>query len=275
MTINNNIIKNDKSFISKKPGTLLMISVMVCLVMASLASAAESSPTPKGVQGIVYLSDGITQAPKGTNFSVEDITNGYRIEGTTGRPTGGSSGFYSVSIRGIDDDKLIIRAWNKTLGVSGTVKTTLSGEMDGIDVIMNNSIFQCSDVKDNDGDGQIDLNDPGCDYAEDNNEKPQCNDGIDNDGDGKIDLDDAGCENIQDNDESNLPQCSDGIDNNGDGKIDILDPNCENAKDDSEYKSTDIDCNGIFNWNDVTYFARHYYGEIVFPNNKRLYPCLT
>lgn len=64
---------------------------------------------------------------------------------------------------------------------------------------------------------------------------PQCSDGIDNDGDGKIDSQDPGCWKIpgdpssydpNDDSELNLPQCSDGVDNDGDKKIDGLDPGC-------------------------------------------------
>lgn len=53
---------------------------------------------------------------------------------------------------------------------------------------------QCSDGFDNDGDGAIDLADPGC-GGDPNalNESPQCNDGVDNDNDGYIDLADPGC----------------------------------------------------------------------------------
>ena len=71
---------------------------------------------------------------------------------------------------------------------------------------------QCSDGVDNDGDGLIDLADPGCTDANDNDETggpppptTQCSDGVDNDGDGLIDLADPGCASSSDNDESNAP----------------------------------------------------------------------
>lgn len=106
----------------------------------------------------------------------------------------------------------------------------------------------CSDGIDNDGDGFIDLDDPGCDNAQDDDEyntppqEPQCNDGNDNDGDGFVDLDDPGCDNAQDNDEYNAPppqpQCNDGSDNDGDGFVDLEDPGCDNAQDDDEYNAS-------------------------------------
>ena len=69
------------------------------------------------------------------------------------------------------------------------------------------SAADCFDKKDNDGDGLIDLADPGCSNIFDDDEtnvvtQPQCNDGRDNDGDGLIDLADPGCSNSSDNDES-------------------------------------------------------------------------
>ncbi|MGH2839299.1 MAG: hypothetical protein ACRDKY_00560 [Solirubrobacteraceae bacterium] len=111
---------------------------------------------------------------------------------------------------------------------------------------------------------------------------PECSDGVDNDGDGLIDIDDPGCHtdgnpnnpdsfNPNDDDESDKkpgggggtagegdeggpggsgaggrPQCSDGVDNDGDGVIDSRDPGCHsdgnpnnpasyNPNDDSEF----------------------------------------
>ncbi len=114
---------------------------------------------------------------------------------------------------------------------------------------------QCSDGKDNDGDGKVDFPaDPGCANAQDNDEtdplppppgvKPQCSDGKDNDGDGKVDFPaDPGCVSPQDHDERDpappppgvKPQCSDGKDNDGDGKVDFpADPGCANAQDNDE-----------------------------------------
>ncbi len=116
---------------------------------------------------------------------------------------------------------------------------------------------QCSDGIDNDGDGLIDENDPGCHTdgnknnpgsydPEDNDETDpvnttaQCKDGIDNDGDGKTDFPaDPGCIDENDNDETDEPaeepQCKDGIDNDGDGKVDFpADPGCTDELDNDE-----------------------------------------
>lgn len=99
--------------------------------------------------------------------------------------------------------------------------------------------YQCSDGIDNDGDLLIDMNDPGCTAPTDNNETdsaalPQCSDGLDNDGDGLIDMADPDCSNPGDESESSLPQCSDGLDNDNDGYVDLQDPDCVSAQDNSE-----------------------------------------
>ena len=108
--------------------------------------------------------------------------------------------------------------------------------------------FQCSDNRDNDGDGLIDFPaDPGCASRDDDDEfniiippppVPQCRDGRDNDGDGNIDMQDPGCSHPDDNDEFNppvqIPQCRDGIDNDGDGRIDMNDPGCSHPDDNDE-----------------------------------------
>ena len=66
---------------------------------------------------------------------------------------------------------------------------------------------QCSDGVDNDGDGKVDYpNDPGCTTRADDDEAdppspPACADGLDNDGDLRIDLADPGCSSASDNDE--------------------------------------------------------------------------
>ncbi|MCB9554216.1 MAG: hypothetical protein H6705_20495 [Myxococcales bacterium] len=61
----------------------------------------------------------------------------------------------------------------------------------------------------------------------------QCNDALDNDGDGRVDLADPGCVEGQDDDEADpleAPACADGLDNDGDGAIDWPDdPECTAA----------------------------------------------
>lgn len=71
---------------------------------------------------------------------------------------------------------------------------------------------------------------------------PACADGVDNDGDGLVDMADPGCTGPTDNDETNpavppaVPSyaCSDGADNDGDGLIDAADPGCTGPTDNDE-----------------------------------------
>ncbi len=80
---------------------------------------------------------------------------------------------------------------------------------------------------------------------------PQCSDGRDNDGDGKIDYpNDPGCFSPQEDSEVDdcptgpqCPQCSDGIDNDGNGLIDDPnDPGCSSAADDEEFTENPVAC---------------------------------
>lgn len=105
---------------------LLIMPLTVCAVV----------PMPHGIQGIVYMSDGVTEVPAGTSFSVNDTTSGFFIEGTAG--AGRYSGWYSVSINGNDGDTIIIRAWNTTHYGERTV--ILVEDMTGIDVIINRTL---------------------------------------------------------------------------------------------------------------------------------------
>lgn len=102
---------------------------------------------------------------------------------------------------------------------------------------------QCSDLLDNDGDGQTDFpNDSDCTGVDDDSEAPppppppppQCSDNLDNDGDKRIDEADPGCASPTDDSESPNPECSDGADNDGDGDVDLNDAGCDSAQDNDE-----------------------------------------
>jgi hypothetical protein len=105
---------------------------------------------------------------------------------------------------------------------------------------------QCSDARDNDGDGHVDFpDDTGCVASTDDSENSapsqECSDGRDNDNDTKIDFPaDPGCVSALDNDEIDAPPppppyCSDAKDNDGDAKIDFpADPGCVSALDNDE-----------------------------------------
>ena len=68
-----------------------------------------------------------------------------------------------------------------------------------------------------------------------------CNDGVDNDGDGLVDLADPGCQDnerrrVEDDDpeESSPPRCRDRVDNDLDGLVDLDDPGCLTPDHDDE-----------------------------------------
>jgi hypothetical protein len=71
---------------------------------------------------------------------------------------------------------------------------------------------------------------------------PACSNGIDDDCDGKIDMDDPGCSSPNDNNEHGTKKCDDGIDNDLDGFADFHvagcgppgDPQCTSPDDDDE-----------------------------------------
>jgi len=102
----------------------------------------------------------------------------------------------------------------------------------------------CNDWIDNDGDGLVDMLDPGCDFWFDDNEynyvEPDnaCENGLDDDADGLVDMADPGCTNPDDNDEYNAPvtetQCNDGLDNDADTLVDLADPGCASKQDSDE-----------------------------------------
>jgi hypothetical protein len=82
----------------------------------------------------------------------------------------------------------------------------------------------CHDGIDNDGDGLVDLADPGCASPNDPSERnpaAACDDGKDNDGDGLIDYPaDPGCFDATPY-STESPACQNGLDDDGDGGIDF------------------------------------------------------
>ena len=113
--------------------TNAILAITIVMMILPVCTQAQPIPSPHGIAGTVYMSDGVTQVPAGTSFSVNDTTSGDYIAGTTG--AGPDSGAYSVTIDGDDGDTVIVAAWTATH--HGTTTVTLSGDMTGIDVVMN------------------------------------------------------------------------------------------------------------------------------------------
>jgi hypothetical protein len=122
-------------------------------------------------------------------------------------------------------------------GTAGTAMAIAAGG--GHSLAIRQFGSACRDGFDNDGDGLVDLADPGCADDSDLSERDPalpCDDGVDNDGDGRIDFDlvtfanpgdrytppagsgDPGCHDPSWGTES--PECQDGIHNDSDGKMD-------------------------------------------------------
>jgi hypothetical protein len=116
----------------QKIGSTIVVAALLIMPLTVCAAV----PMPHGIKGIVYMSDGVTEVPAGTSFSVNDTTSGFFIEGTAG--AGPHSGWYSVSINGNEGDTVIIRAWNTTHYGERTV--ILVEDMTGIDVIINRTL---------------------------------------------------------------------------------------------------------------------------------------
>lgn len=137
----------------------------------------------------------------------------------------------------------------------------LDGESETINTVYENTIIACSDGIDNDGNGLVDCEDPGCQTkrldgtlgpaetvcATEENNIYTCSDGKDNNGNGFIDCEDNSCKNTavccvaqgkegdcSDSDKTSqacieeaIASCSDGIDNDCNGHKDCDDYACK------------------------------------------------
>ena len=145
------------------------------------------------------------------------------------------------------------------LAVAGVVLLFLLISSDAIISLDSNGEFgkhsQCNDKVDNDKDGKIDLNDPGCKNKGDKSELGinQCDNGINDDYDKLIDYPrDPGCASITDTKEINSNiQCDNGIDDDKDGLIDYpKDIGCKDSLDNNEINEISADsCIPLFDTN--------------------------
>jgi hypothetical protein len=124
---------------------------------------------------------------------------------------------------------------------------------------------QCSNNFDDDGDGEFDENEPGCydtggynpNDTSETETLPDCANFFDDDGDGKIDAGDPGCYDTgaysagDSSEVDTLPQCSNNFDDDADGFIDLSDFGCSDGNDisegDPECADFDTDGNPIDN----------------------------
>jgi hypothetical protein len=126
-------------------------------------------------------------------------------------------------MRAADAVAVAAAAWGLAAGCAGPA--TPAGEQ---------APATCSDGADNDADGLVDCDDPGCApfYAcrgGAENTPAACIDDVDNDLDGLTDCEDPACIGIPACAERGDVACDDGADNDLDGVIDCADPTCASA----------------------------------------------
>jgi hypothetical protein len=94
--------------------------------------------------------------------------------------------------------------------------------------LTEDSYERCRDHVDNDGDGLVDCDDPGCAAFSFCAElsAAACSDGVDNDGDALVDCADPDCQRLDLCQEKSDAACSDGVDNNHNGLVDCADFDC-------------------------------------------------
>ncbi|MFO8015577.1 MAG: hypothetical protein R6U32_00585, partial [Candidatus Woesearchaeota archaeon] len=192
-------------------------------------SQVEVSTTPVQEGNTITLSsDSLNTIPFDINFTntgASEVTNTDYTISMASEPTGeetsegahiSSIAPYSSIIEGQDfnslPDPLLDGIYNMTIEAEGMdTRGCLQNDSFGFFIDLSPlSAPECSDGIDNDGDGLVDENDPGC-Y-------------------------DSGAYDPQDDDETDtLPECADYFDNDNDGLIDYPeDPGCENTVDDDE-----------------------------------------
>ena len=79
----------------------------------NITSQYVPTPEPHGIEGYVFMANGITQVPTGVNVSINvSTTNDYVSTQTYGPPI--ATGFYSATVNGSSGDDIIVMAWNAT-----------------------------------------------------------------------------------------------------------------------------------------------------------------
>jgi len=110
--------------------------VLMAIVFLVLIASAIAIPSPHAISGFIYDEETGQEVPEGTSFSVENLNNGFYIEGKTGRYI--HSGKYAVSLDGEDGDQIIIRAWNDYHSTERII--TLEGVMENVNLLLNMSL---------------------------------------------------------------------------------------------------------------------------------------
>jgi hypothetical protein len=135
--------------------------------------------------------------------------------------------------------------------VAGAITDAQPGLQTGASFSVNGPLAQCANGEDDDANGFVDGNDPGCDSAGDDSEEegfgfslgvPECQNADDDDGDGFVDAgSDPQCASATDADEGlagdQQTECETAADDDGDadGGLFGADPECTSLNDDDEF----------------------------------------
>jgi hypothetical protein len=188
--------------------TVTQADGQVGLVLLGASSQALITSWHEGTLYIYWYTEGSYQGTLTTTPST--LHNGDIIEATL------EAGIVSAKING-------------TVVASVANTTTLTSGRPGFETYLTGAILDDWEARDS---------------------QVACADGIDNDGDGLVDLADPGCANGADTSEhSSQLACDDGTDNDGDGLVDLADPGCANATDPSELADADFD--GLLDSNEL------------------------
>jgi hypothetical protein len=90
----------------------LLLYLMVFLLVMGMGSSPP--PTPHGVSGTIYSSDGVTPVPLGTGYRLLNLNSSASIYGVTSIPIPGMSGDYFETVDAVDGDIIVVIAWNAT-----------------------------------------------------------------------------------------------------------------------------------------------------------------
>jgi hypothetical protein len=182
-------------------------------VSVSASSSADSIPTWANRASFLSL-----WAPGVTIAAPRWESTGYVNASGTSMAAPHAAGAWAILRQAVPDagvDEILQALQTTGVPILYTTRIRVRAALDELTVA-------CDDGFDDDGDGLVDLADPGCTDAADDSElgAVQCDDGDDDDGDGYVDFpDDPGCASLTADAEQT--QCQDGLDNDGDGGVDF------------------------------------------------------
>jgi Tol biopolymer transport system component/chitodextrinase len=201
------------------------VETLIGIGVGGVLFVGDPAAKPDG-SALAYTYDDLT--PEGGIMAVRDGTGRITAEFGGRDPAWSPDGLSLAGTRSFSDGQSFL-FWTTADGVRSQVFTTSGADREpswGPGSLEP----ECDNARDDDGDGDVDLADGGCDWANDTSERGVlvCDDGVDADGDGFVGFpQDPGCSDVYDFDESDARfACDDGFDNDGDGLTDMADPGC-------------------------------------------------